>query len=132
MTDSVTHPITTVEGAPSGEPLGGGGGGGSSHALNMDDERQQSKSKETKAEPLTILVRDQSGAGLQFKVRKNTKFEKVMLAFCQKRNYQMSQVRFLYDGERVQRHQTPQSVDMEEGDIIDCVIEQLGGNKAQF
>lgn len=41
----------------------------------------------------------------------------------------MSQVRFLYDGERVQQHQTPQSVEMEEGDVIDCVIEQLGGSQ---
>ena len=33
--------------------------------------------KAEKAEPINIVVRDQSGAGLQFKVRKNTKFEKV-------------------------------------------------------
>lgn len=54
------------------------------------------------------------------------------MAFCQKKNYQMSQVRFLYDGERVQKHQTPQSVDMEEGDVIDCVIEQLGGDDGYY
>lgn len=37
----------------------------------------QTGRKAEKAEPINIVVRDQSGAGLQFKVRKNTKFEKV-------------------------------------------------------
>ena len=40
---------------------------------------QASRQKTEKAEPINIVVRDQSGAGLQFKVRKNTKFEKVMV-----------------------------------------------------
>ena len=53
-----------------------------------------------------------------------------MSAFCQKKHYQMAQVRFLFEGERIREDQTPQSVDMEEGDIIDCVIEQLGGGGA--
>ena len=51
-----------------------------------------------------------------------------MLAFCQKKHYQVNQVRFLFEGERIREDQTPQDVDMEESDIIDCVIEQLGGN----
>lgn len=38
----------------------------------------QGRPKSEKAEPINIVVRDQSGAGLQFKVRKNTKFEKVL------------------------------------------------------
>lgn len=51
----------------------------------------------------------------------------VMLAFCQKKQYEVSQVRFLYEGERIREDQTPQSVEMDDGDVIDCVIEQLGG-----
>lgn len=50
-----------------------------------------------------------------------------MTAFCQKKHVQTNQVRFLYDGERIRADQTPQSVGMEDGDIIDCVVEQMGG-----
>lgn len=73
MTDSVAHLATGEGGGPSQEPPNGGNDG-----INEEDEQQQlARGKEAKAEPLTILVRDQTGAGLQFKVRKNTKFEKV-------------------------------------------------------
>jgi small ubiquitin-related modifier len=37
-------------------------------------------------------------------------------------------VRFLFDGERVHETQTPKDLNMENGDEIDVVIEQVGGN----
>lgn len=36
-------------------------------------------------------------------------------------------VRFLFDGERVHEAQTPKDLNMENGDEIDVVIEQVGG-----
>jgi hypothetical protein len=36
-------------------------------------------------------------------------------------------VRFLFDGERVHENQSPKDLNMENGDEIDVVIEQVGG-----
>jgi len=36
-------------------------------------------------------------------------------------------VRFLFDGERITKEQTPTQLGMENGDEIDVVIEQTGG-----
>jgi small ubiquitin-related modifier len=36
-------------------------------------------------------------------------------------------VRFLFDGERLHETQTPKDLNMENGDEIDVVIEQVGG-----
>jgi small ubiquitin-related modifier len=36
-------------------------------------------------------------------------------------------VRFLFDGERLHENQTPKDLNMENGDEIDVVIEQVGG-----
>jgi small ubiquitin-related modifier len=40
------------------------------------------------------------------------------------------QVRFLFDGERLHEGQTPKDLNMENGDEIDVVIEQVGGKGA--
>lgn len=37
-------------------------------------------------------------------------------------------VRFLFDGERLHENQTPKDLNMENGDEIDVVIEQVGGS----
>jgi len=46
-------------------------------------------------------------------------------------NYSMqlkaNNVRFLFDGERLHENQTPKDLNMENGDEIDVVIEQVGG-----
>jgi small ubiquitin-related modifier len=36
-------------------------------------------------------------------------------------------VRFLFDGERLHEHTCPKDLNMENGDEIDVVIEQVGG-----
>lgn len=35
--------------------------------------------------------------------------------------------RFLFDGHRLDANETPADADMEDGDVIDAVLEQLGG-----
>jgi hypothetical protein len=39
----------------------------------------------------------------------------------------MESVRFLFDGARISHDQTPKDLDMEDGDAIDAVVEQVGG-----
>ena len=41
-----------------------------------------------------------------------------------------SSVRFLFDGNRVNPNQTPQELEMEDGDVIDVMVEQQGGGAA--
>ena len=40
-------------------------------------------------------------------------------------------VRFLFDGERLHETQTPKDLNMENGDEIDVVIEQVGGSQRE-
>jgi small ubiquitin-related modifier len=40
---------------------------------------------------------------------------------------QPGSVRFLFDGDRVDAEKTPVDYDMEDGDSIDVVMEQVGG-----
>ena len=50
-----------------------------------------------------------------------------MDAYCQREALPAEGVRFLYDGERLNRDQTPPELEMQDGDAIDALVEQTGG-----
>merc|ERR1712159_845224 len=95
-------------------------------ATRRDDASEMSDD-EVKEEDINIKVRDMDGTEVHFKVRPTTKFSKVFEAYCQRKTLQMNAVRFLVDGERVRAEQMPQDLDMEDGDCVDAMMEQVGG-----
>lgn len=62
-----------------------------------------------------------------FKIKQKTKMGKVFAAYASRKGVQQSSFRFIFDGERIDEHQTPMDLEMEENDLIDCMIEQTGG-----
>jgi small ubiquitin-related modifier len=65
---------------------------------------------------------------MHFKIKKHTKMSKVFDTYAQRKGVQASSMRFLLDGDRVGEEQTPKMLEMEEGDQIDVVLEQMGGH----
>mmetsp|Transcript_70036 Transcript_70036/g.97354 ORF Transcript_70036/g.97354 Transcript_70036/m.97354 type:complete len:96 (+) Transcript_70036:59-346(+) len=80
-----------------------------------------------KGEPITIRVRDQTGEETFFKIKKSTKMSKVFETYASRKGVQSSSLRFLLDGERIEPYQTPQELDLDDQDQIDCMLEQSGG-----
>uniref|UniRef100_A0AAV1UKA6 Ubiquitin-like domain-containing protein n=1 Tax=Peronospora matthiolae TaxID=2874970 RepID=A0AAV1UKA6_9STRA len=91
----------------------------STDASNSDDKK--------KVEPITIRVKDQSGEETFFKVKPNTKMEKIFSAYAQRKGVPASALRFLLDGTRISGDQTPKMLELEDQDQIDCALEQVGG-----
>jgi small ubiquitin-related modifier len=75
-------------------------------------------------------VRDQSGGEVHFKVKPHTKFTKVFDAYCSKKAIGQDTIKFLFDGERIRSEQSPRELEMSDGDMIDAVIEQVGGSQS--
>lgn len=99
----------------------------------MADENT-AENRPPKTEPsdvINLVVKDQAGGEVHFKVKLHTKLEKVMQAYVTKKSIELSSVKFLFDGQRVNSGATPQSLDMADGDVIDCLQEQLGGSCSQ-
>ena len=46
-----------------------------------------------------------------------------MHAYAQRNGFQVSQLRFLFDGLRIMGHQTPADLDMEDQDVLDVMID---------
>jgi len=88
----------------------------------------------TATEQLNLKVKSQDGEEVFFKIKSSTQLKKLMDAYCQRQSViiyliqlNSSNVRFLFDGERLHETQTPKDLNMENGDEIDVVIEQVGG-----
>ena len=76
---------------------------------------------------VNIIVRDQQGGEVHFKVKPNTKFTKVFDAYCNKKAVAIDAYTFMFDGVRVQKDQTPNELEMSDSDVIDALMTQLGG-----
>mmetsp|Transcript_29833 Transcript_29833/g.47976 ORF Transcript_29833/g.47976 Transcript_29833/m.47976 type:complete len:93 (+) Transcript_29833:2-280(+) len=79
---------------------------------------------------INLVVKHVDSSEVQFKVKDTIKFQKIFDAYCAKKGIDDQQaVRFRFDGHRLEKEKTPKEVEMEDGDIIDVFVEQLGGGR---
>jgi len=77
--------------------------------------------------PINIKVLTSAGEEVFFKIKKNTKLSKLQAAYASKVGKDVGSIRFLYDGNRINDEDTPASLEMDDGDTIDVMVEQVGG-----
>eukprot|EP00956_Cyclotella_meneghiniana_P014274 scaffold21329_cov49-Cyclotella_meneghiniana.AAC.3 len=53
---------------------------------------------------------------------------KVFTNYAQRKGVQSDSLRFLLDGERINAEDTPKTLELEDQDQIDCMLEQTGGD----
>jgi len=82
---------------------------------------------QTSAEHINLKVKAQDGTEIYFKIKRSTQLKKLMEAYCNRQGLSMAQCRFIFDGDRVREDQTPESLEMDNGDEIDAMVEQTGG-----
>ena len=75
-----------------------------------------------------INVTSQDFEDIIFKVKKNTKFKKIMDKYCDKFNIQnKDSIKFIFDGENIKNDDTPENLQIEDGDVVEAVTQQVGG-----
>jgi len=77
--------------------------------------------------PINIKVLTSAGEEVFFKIKRNTKLSKLQAAYANKVGKDVGTIRFLYDGNRINDDDTPASLEMEDNDTIDVMVEQVGG-----
>lgn len=78
-------------------------------------------------EHMNIKVTDDNNE-VHFKIKKWTKLEKLMEAFCERHGKVPDTVRFLFEGKRIQGSDTPEKLEMENDDTIEVHYQQIGGS----
>lgn len=77
--------------------------------------------------PISLRVQDQQGGQVHFKVKFSTPMRKIFDMYAQKRGVAVDVLRFMLDGRRIRPEDTAASLDLEDNDQIDCLLEQIGG-----
>ncbi|GAW07577.1 ubiquitin-related domain-containing protein [Lentinula edodes] len=67
------------------------------------------------------------GNQVTVKVKADMQFKKIFKAAAIKFNKEEGTLKFTYDGNRIQEDDSPAGLGMEDGDLIDAFLEQLGG-----
>ncbi|KAI8378050.1 ubiquitin-related domain-containing protein [Radiomyces spectabilis] len=91
------------------------------------DSKIEKKEPTTSTEHINLKVVGSDNNEVFFKIKRTTQLKKLMDAYCDRQGKSPNSVRFLYDGNRVLPTHTPNELDMEDGDTIDVMVEQIGG-----
>ena len=76
---------------------------------------------------VSVKVRGQDGNIFHYVIGMKTPLKKLMEAYCNRQSLQMDQIRFLFDGNRLRETQSPDELEMEDDDVIDAMLFQVGG-----
>ncbi|KAI9511809.1 ubiquitin-related domain-containing protein [Russula earlei] len=76
---------------------------------------------------INVKVVSSSGEEVYFKIKRSTRLSKLQGAYANKVGKDVNSIRFLYDGSRINDDDTPASLEMEDNDTIDVMVEQVGG-----
>eukprot|EP00246_Nothoceros_aenigmaticus_P016363 TRINITY_DN7382_c0_g1_i3.p3 TRINITY_DN7382_c0_g1~~TRINITY_DN7382_c0_g1_i3.p3 ORF type:complete len:112 (-),score=19.04 TRINITY_DN7382_c0_g1_i3:601-936(-) len=76
---------------------------------------------------LNLKVKSQDGGEVFFRIKSTATLRKLMTAYCERQSVDQSSIAFLFDGRRLRADQTPQELDMMDGDEIDAMLHQTGG-----
>jgi len=93
---------------------------------NADSAPPKPEGGEGGSEHLNIKVTDNNNE-VFFKIKRSTQLNKLMNAFCERQGKSPNSVRFLFEGTRVQATDTPDTLDMQDGDTLEVHQEQIGG-----
>ncbi|KAI9331478.1 Senp1 covalent complex with sumo-2, partial [Obelidium mucronatum] len=76
---------------------------------------------------INLKVLGSDGNEIAFKIKRTTPLSKLMDAYSSKTGVDPRSVRFMLDGNRLNPTDTPDSLEMEDGDQIQTTITQVGG-----
>jgi len=76
---------------------------------------------------INLKVKGQDGGEVFFRIKSTATLRKLMNAYCDRQSVDPSSIAFLFDGRRLRAEQTPQELEMEDGDEIDAMLHQTGG-----
>jgi hypothetical protein len=74
-----------------------------------------------------VVLKDQAGDNTTFKVKPTTRFEKLINVYAKQHGKAVETFRFFFEGQRIQKTDTPESLGMDDGNMVDVFLEQLGG-----
>ena len=90
------------------------------------EEEDVNGNAEHAGETATIRVKDLTGEETMFKIKKSTKFVKIMNAYAMRKGAEAMSLRFLFGRERIHPDDTCETLELEDGDQVDVIFNLRG------
>ena len=75
---------------------------------------------------VSLKVRGQDGTEVFFKIKRRSPLKKLCDVYAQRQGGTANAYRFIFDGNRITETQTPADLQMENDEVIDAMLEQVG------
>ncbi|CAJ1795046.1 unnamed protein product [Sphenostylis stenocarpa] len=89
--------------------------------------QEEEKKTSDQGAHINLKVKGQDGNEVFFRIKRSTQLKKLMNAYCDRQSVDFNSIAFLFDGRRLRPEQTPDELEMEDGDEIDAMLHQTGG-----
>ncbi|KAG2333183.1 hypothetical protein Bca52824_004363 [Brassica carinata] len=76
---------------------------------------------------IILKVKIVDGYEVIFRMQRSAQLKKLMNAFCDRNFVDFDSIIFLFDGRPLRAEQTPDELDMKDGDEIEAMLNQSGG-----
>ncbi|KAJ4756023.1 Small ubiquitin-related modifier [Rhynchospora pubera] len=76
---------------------------------------------------INLKVTSQDGKEMPFRIKHSTELHKLMKAYCDEKSMDFESIVFLFEGRRLRGSETPDELEMDDGDEIDAMLHQHGG-----
>ncbi|KAL8094481.1 small ubiquitin-related modifier 2-like [Apium graveolens] len=76
---------------------------------------------------ITLTVKGQDDSEVYFQIKRSSQLRKLMIAYCERKLVEINSIRFIFDGKCLREEQTPNELEMENGDLIDAMTYQISG-----
>lgn len=94
---------------------------------SMSQEQSPEVKPDVKSDTHINLKVSDGSSEIFFKIKRSTPLKRLMDAFAKRQGKDVSTLRFLVDGTRVNADNTPDDLDLEDGDVIEAHRQQVGG-----
>lgn len=102
----------------------------------MEPEKKPPSPKEKRTDQIDVHVVEQSGTEIVFRLKPTYPISKLINAFCKRKQCSIDTYRFLHNGNRLGSnsenikgsHSTIQQLGIQDGDVIDVMASQTGGD----
>ncbi|THU67648.1 hypothetical protein C4D60_Mb05t26930 [Musa balbisiana] len=91
--------------------------------------QEEDKKPADQSAHINLKVKSQDGNEIFFRIKRSTQLRKLMSAFSDRQSMDFNAIAFLFDGHRLRGEQTPDELEMEDGDEIDAMLHQTGGGR---
>ncbi|CAL9753956.1 unnamed protein product [Musa acuminata subsp. burmannicoides] len=91
--------------------------------------QEEDKKPADQSAHINLKVKSQDGNEVFFRIKRSTQLRKLMSAYCDSQSMDFNAIAFLFDGRRLRGEQTPDELEMEDGDEIDAMLHQTGGGR---